>query len=217
MTDTSNQGDTSPLLSPAAADTGGADRMRRTGTRRAATREEDDRGTERPAPRYPGKQRQRRGEEGQNVYGIAPDILARLWNDFGVDLQWNLDSVKGADGREVLHDVPFCTRVGMEQQGWESVMPGMFDGLLDGIFTRKDHQGEIVVGGQVLQWRPIELTMEARAEDGVRAKQAIGANERQLKSGEIPGVDTGLFDPRHPKARAVSGLTKTRIATIPVP
>lgn len=212
MNDETTQATTAPA-SPLSADAG-ADRMRRAATRRASTRDED---AERPAARYPGKARQRRGEEGQNVYGIAPEILARLWNDYGVDLQWNLDTVKGADGREILHDVPFCTRIGMEQQGWESVMPGMFDGLLDGIFTRKDHQGEIVVGGQVLQWRPIELTLEAREEDRVRAKQTVGANERQIKSGEIPGVDTTLFDPRNRHAQAVTRLTKTRIPTIPVP
>jgi hypothetical protein len=211
MTDDTNQN--GPPAIAGSADAGG-ERARRPYTRRASTREED---AERPAPRYPGKARQRRGEEGQNVYGIAPEILSRLWNDYGVDLQWNLDSVKGADGREILHDVPFATRVGMEQQGWESVMPGQFDGLLDGLFTRKDHEGETVVGGQVLQWRPIELTIEARDEERVRAKQNVGANEQRWKAGEIPGVDPKLFDPHNRHARAATTLTKTRVPTIPVP
>ena len=96
-------------------------------------------------------------------------------------------TVKGANGNEV-YDLPFTiTRVGTEQQGWESVMPGMFGGMIDGLFTKQDHKGEIIVGGQVLQWRPRELTEEARAEERQAAKQAIGVHEKQIQSGSLPG------------------------------
>lgn len=210
MTEQENQTGAEPI--DATRDDGAPDRARRPYVRRAAVRDEEAA----REPTRPTKQRLRRGV-GYNLYDVPKPILEALWNDHGVDIQFNLDTVKGADGREI-HDLPFAvTRVGMEQQGWESVMPGMFDGLLDGLFTKKGHEGEILVGGQVLQWRPIELTLEARAEERSAAKQAIGTNEQRMKSGEIPGVDSSLFNPNHPKARAVSQLTKSRVATIPVP
>ena len=169
----------------------------------------------RPEP-VRAKTRTRRGTF-QNIYGIDKSILEAIWATYGADLQWNLDTVKGANGNEV-YDLPFTiTRVGMEQQGWESVMPGMFGGMLDGLFTKQDHKGEIIVGGQVLQWRPRELTEEARAEERQAAKQAIGVHEKQIQSGSLPGVDANVFNPRHGSAQSVSRLTKSRVPSIPVP
>jgi len=163
-----------------------------------------------------GKVRQRRGAF-QNIYGIPLDVLDRIWNEYGADLQWNLDTVKGADGREI-HDLPFAvTRVGMEQQGWESVTADMFGGALEGMFTKKDHRGEIIVGGQVLQWRPRELTEEARSEERQMAQAQIGIHERQVTSGNIPGVDHKVLNPRHGSAQSVTRLTKSRVPSIPVP
>ena len=182
---------------------------------RKAVREEEVR--QEPA-REPvrAKTRLRKGG-GHNLFGVPKEILSVLWNDYGVDLQWNLDTVKGADGREI-NDLPFAvTRGGMEQQGWESVLPGMFGGILDGMHTRQGHQGETLVGGQVLQWRPKELTLEARAEEQATAKQAIGVNEKKLASGQIDGVDSRVLDPRAGSAQGISSIKKTRVPTIPVP
>ena len=168
------------------------------------------------AARYPGKARQRRGAN-HNMFEVPRAILDRLWNEYGVDIQVNLDTVKGADGREIVDLPPIVTRTGMEQQGWESVLPGMFDGLLDGLFVKKDHRGEIVVGGQVLQWRPRELTEEARAEDYVMAKEKVTSHEKRMMAGQVDGVDSKILDPRAGSAQRVTRLTKTRVASIPVP
>ena len=194
-----------------------APRIKRPYVRRNVRQEEVRQEPTREVPvRAHGKVRQRRGAF-QNIYGIPLDILDRIWNEYGADLQWNLDTVKGMDGTEV-HNLPTqVTRIGMEQQGWESVQPGDFGGLLDGMFTKKDHRGEIVVGGQVLQWRPCELTLEARAEDREMARAQIGAHEKQIASGNLPGVDHKVLNPRHGSAQSVTKITKTRVPTIPVP
>jgi len=185
---------------------------------RRNVRQEDAREPVREAGsvRYPGKVRQRRGAN-HNMFEVPRDILKRLWDEYGVDIQFNLDTVKGADGREIVDLPPMVTRTGMEQQGWESVMPGQFDGLLDGLFVKKDHRGEIVVGGQVLQWRPRELTQEARAEEYSMAKEKVYSHEKRMMAGQVDGVDTSILDPRAGSAQRVTRLTKSRVPSIPVP
>ncbi len=59
--------------------------------------------------------------------------------------------------------------------------------------------------------------MEARAEERQMAKEKIGTHERQMMTGDIPGVDSRIMDPRAGSAQKVTKLNKTRIASIPVP
>jgi hypothetical protein len=90
----------------------------------------------------------------------------------GIDLQWNTDSVLGKPEPHM--------RQTMAVQGWEPVTADMWGGRFDGMFMPKGHKGEINVGGQVLEWRPIELTLEARAEEHQAARHARNVEERKI-------------------------------------
>lgn len=111
----------------------------------------------------------------------------------GIDLQWNVDSVLGKPDPHA--------RQSMAVQAWEPVTADMWGGRFDGMFMPKGHRGEINVGGLVLEWRPIELTHEARVEELGAARQARFTEERKIASGAVDGVDPGFMDVSHPAAR----------------
>lgn len=125
-----------------------------------------------------------------------------------IDLQWNVDTVLGQPSMQ--------ERSRMEQQGWEAVTPDMFEKRFDGMFMRKGHQGEINVGGLVLMWRPMELTMEARAEELLAARHARRAEERKMTSGAVDGVDPNILDANNPHARNLTFLRKEHKPSMPV-
>lgn len=126
----------------------------------------------------------------------------------GIDLQWNVDTVLGQPAAQ--------ERSRMEQQGWEAVTPEMFDGRFDGMFMRKGTQGEITNGGQVLMWRPLELTLEARAEELQAARQARRAQERKMVTGQIDGINPDVFNSNHGSARSQTFLNKEHRQSMPV-
>lgn len=150
------------------------------------------------------KQRTRRGA-GHDPLNIPTDVLDRLWNDYGSDLQWNTETILGQP------DVVGTTN--MNQQGWEPVQTGMFDGILDYLAPR-DHKGAILYQGLRLDWRPKELTLEARAEDHQSAKMAVGVEEAKLRGGQIEGV---TLDTNAPNVRAKTFINKERLASVPIP
>lgn len=117
----------------------------------------------------------------------------------GIDVQWCTDSVLGQAAPQ--------TRMAFEINGWEPVTPDMFDGLFDGMYTRKGHQGEINYEGLVLMWRPLELTQEAQEEDRQARDAAIMAQQNMIKGGAaIQGLARG-FEPVH--ATVKNKLTRT--------
>lgn len=145
----------------------------------------------------PIKTRARKGNTGQDPTYIPPHMIPDQ-----MDYQWVAVSVLGQPDMQM--------RSNFEMQGWEAV-PALRH---DGMFMPKGHQGEINYGGLVLMERPIELTIEARCEDQSRAREARAVEERNLLSGNIPGV---TMDTQHPSARAVTRITKEVIAgNIPV-
>lgn len=123
----------------------------------------------------------------------------------GVDLQWVADSVLGQP------DVQ--GRMAFEVNGWQPVTPDMFDGRFDGVFMPKGHKGEINVGGLVLMERPLELTLQARAEERHAARQQIGIETNKMVSGNIDGVDPRILGVDAKK----TFMTKERIPSMPVP
>lgn len=118
----------------------------------------------------------------------------------GIDLQWVPDTILGQPAVQ--------ERMAFEVNAWEAVLPQMFDGRFDGIFMPKGHTGEINVGGLVLMWRPLELTLEARAEDDQAARNAVRAEEAKLRGGNLDGV---TLDTAHPTVRAKTFINKERI------
>lgn len=149
------------------------------------------------------KARTRRGGVGQDRFHIPGDMIPD-----GIDLQWNVDAVLG---QPAVQD-----RMMMEQQAWEPVTPDMFDGRFDGMFMRRGHKGEISVGGLVLMWRPIELTLEARHEELHAARAARYAEERKIAQGTPDGINLDMLNPNHGSARAKTFLNKERIPSMPI-
>lgn len=154
----------------------------------------------------PAKTRSRRAGSGADRLGVPREIKEGLEQD-GVDIQWVTDSVNG---------MPFPhRRATFEADGWEAVTPDMFGGVFDGMFMRKEHQGEISFEGLVLMWRPLELTQEARQEERDLANRAVNIHEKKMRQGQLDGVDPKTLDPNHPSAKRVSHLTRQRVPGIP--
>ncbi|MDE2096871.1 MAG: hypothetical protein KGL39_06450 [Patescibacteria group bacterium] len=145
----------------------------------------------------PKKQRLRKGMAQQ-----SPTYIPREMIPEDIDLQWVTDSIHGAPE---IH-----TRQNYEMNAWEPVTPDMFGGRFDGMFMPKGHKGEINVYGQVLMWRPLELTMEARAEESADARNAMIAIETKLRNGQLDGVK---FDTQHPSAKKVTSIQHERVST----
>lgn len=145
------------------------------------------------------KKRTRKGG-GTDQLHIPRDLIPD-----GIDLQWNVDTILGSPD---VH-----ARSEMEAQGWEPVTVGSFNGRFDHLMP-KGFKGEITYRGLRLDWRPMELTMEARGEENQAARNAVRVQERKLTGGELDGV---TLDTAHPTARAKTFITKERIPSMPVP
>src|SRR3569832_617031 len=117
------------------------------------------------------KVRLRKNASQRSMLDIDKDILAML-GDLGVDLQWVTDSVLGQAAPHVCLFFVFF--------GWEPVTLVMWGGLFDGMFTKRGQQGEINVEGLVLMWRPMELTLEARAEERAARDNAMAAQASMI-------------------------------------
>jgi hypothetical protein len=116
----------------------------RTATRQTAVRETPVREVaETAAPR---KQRLRKNMAMQNQMDLPKDILTVLHEDYHVDLQWITDAVLGMP-------TP-ANRNKYEQNCWEACTADMFDGILDGIFTRKGHKARMLKNGQLPGFSP---------------------------------------------------------------
>lgn len=124
----------------------------------------------------------------------------------GIDLQWVTNAVLGAPAPQI--------RMAYEVNAWEPVLPDMFDGRFDGMFMKRGHKGEIEVDGLVLMWRPMELTLEARAEERQAARQAVQIQTGKLQSGQLDGV---TLDTQHPTARANTVVRREILAGSPIP
>lgn len=133
-----------------------------------------------------------------NQMNLPRDLLAQF-GALGIDLQWNTDSVVG---KPAHHET-----ISMQQQGWEPVTVGMFDGRLDFLMP-KGHKGQILYEAARLDWRYMEETLEARAEELGAARHARGIEERKITSGMVDGVDPRYMDANHPVARAGNFLKK---------
>lgn len=155
--------------------------------RTADVRPEPVRETVRDEPER--RQRLRKG-----IANTSPTHIPREMIPEGVDLQWVTDTVYGQP------DVQ--GRQSFEINGWKPVTPDMWGGLFDGMFTKKGHKGEINVMGSVLMERPMELTMEARAEEAQQAVSARVAAEAKLRGGDFDVSDR--FETDHKTVRAIT-------------
>lgn len=170
--------------------------MARTAIRETPTRAEPEEAT----PGAPKKTRLRRNASQRSMLDLPAEVMEKLHAD-GVDVQWVTDSVLGKAEPAMRQD--------FEINAWEPVTSKMFGGIFDGMFTRRGHDGEIMYNGLVLMWRPLELTLEARAEEVAARNAQLRAQESMIKGGmAIPGLASG-FEAAHPSALAGNKLTRS--------
>lgn len=186
------------------SDTQPVERVKRSYVRRDPIRKEELRASEtRPDEVRPKKVRTRKGggTDPLNFLVRNPELIPE-----GIDLQWVTS--------EVLGQPAVGVRQSYEVNAWEPVTGDMFGGRFDGMFHPKGHKGEINVGGLVLMYRPMELTLEARAEEREAAVQPLRTMDFKLKTGAIDGVS---LPTDHPSARNNTYLKREMHAPIPVP
>lgn len=138
------------------------------------------------------KSRLRKQAAQRSLLDIDADIVNSLKAQ-GIDLQWVTDSVLGQTAPQ--------SRMAFEINAWEAVTPDMFDGVFDGMFTRRGHTGEINYDGLVLMWRPLELTEEAIREDQEARNNALSAQRGMMMDGIIPNLSAS-HNPNNPKAHS---------------
>lgn len=163
---------------------------------RAPVREEADTSVREPIR----KVRTRKGNGTDRLY-IPQEMIPA-----GIDLQWVTNSILGQPSPQ--------QRMAFEVNAWEPITPDMFDGRFDGMFMKKGHIGEIEVDGLVLMWRPMELTLEARAEERQAAMNAVNVQNSKLRSGHLDGV---TLDTQHPTARANTRVQREMVSGGPIP
>lgn len=125
----------------------------------------------------------------QGVLDIPKWILDTLWGS-GVSVEWKAVSVRG-DEQIVRTELQ-----NYRQQGWRSVTADMFvfrgKPIFDGMYYEAGYKGEILVGGQLLHYRPRELTEQAWAEMAREAQRPIDATMHRMKQGIIEGTDSSV-------------------------
>jgi hypothetical protein len=121
------------------------------------------------------------------------DIFERVKPPPGWGYQWNSVTHHNKDLAEIHHEMA----IGFHENGWRPVPASRHPG----IWTPPGFEGAIVVRGQRLDERPLELIRQARAEDELLARTRL-RNETdalRLTQAELPGATAG-------RAQKVSGI-----------
>ena len=154
------------------------------------------------------KTRLRKRASQRSLMDIDSDIINAIKVKYGTVLQWVTDSVLGQPAP--------ATRQSYEINGWEPVLPDMFDGVFKGMYTRASDPGEINLSGSVLMHRPIELNEEAEEEERQARAGAMEAQRSMVMNGVIPGLGNGM-DPMHPTAASKQTFRREVKAPMDVP
>ena len=103
-------------------------------------------------------------------FDIPADLIPAGW-----DYQWNVVSVTGNA------DVCLDQGMGMYENGWRPVPAERHPGR----FVARGTKGEIIRGGQRLEERPLQLTLDAKAEDQRNARRLISDRNESLKLSSV--------------------------------
>ena len=109
-------------------------------------------------------------------FDIPADLIPPGW-----DYQWNVVTVTGNS------DVCLDQGMGMYENGWRAVPAERHPGR----FVARGTKGEIIRGGQRLEERPMQLTVDAKAEDVRNARQLLSDRNESLK---LSGVSKAMPD-----------------------
>lgn len=139
-------------------------------------------------------------ESGPDRLKIPDEVLAKLERDYGMSVQFVTDSVYGKPEPQF--------RTQFEKGGWTPIHGGDFDGLLDGLFTPKGHDGEINMEGLVLMARPVEITRNAQKAEERRGREPVRIMEQQIYGKDLRGVSGA----DHPTVRNSINKSRERIS-----
>ena len=137
------------------------------------------------------------GRDGQELRRMRPDaggdIFERVKAPAGWNYQWNSVTAINKELAEIHQGMA----VDFYENGWRPVPASRHPG----VWTPPGFEGAIVVKGQRLEERPMELTMQARREDEARAKAQLRDQTDSLKltQSKLPGANAG-------RAQQVSGM-----------
>lgn len=101
----------------------------------------------------------------QDAFYIPPEIIPKGW-----DYQWNVITVVGQEQTALM--------LGMSENGWRPVPAGRHRGMY--MPANYPENGEILREGQRLEERPMVLTLEARAEERMKADRLMRDQQEQL-------------------------------------
>jgi len=99
---------------------------------------------------------------------FIPDAIRAKLAEEGFEYQWNVWSVLEKENRS--------ERARMYNAGWRPVPADRHDG----VFLPPGSKGDIVIGGLILEERPVELSNEARLEDKIAADEQVNGSRRQF-------------------------------------
>ena len=160
----------------------------------------------RPVPREPTRDMPREpsranatvyDREGNELRRMRPeaggDIFDRVRPPPGWSYQWNAVSAVNKELIEIHQGVA----IDMYENGWRPVPASRHPG----VYTAPGYDGAIIVKGQRLEERPIQLTQEALREEEMRAKAQLRdqTDSLRLTQSQLPGANAG-------RARQVSGM-----------
>ena len=123
----------------------------------------------------------------------STDIFDRVQAPTGWSYQWNAVTAVNKE----LSEIHTGAIVDLYENGWRPVPASRHPG----VWTPPGYEGAIIVQGQRLEERPIELTIQAKREDEARAKAQLRDQTDSLKltQSKLPGANAG-------RARQVSGM-----------
>ena len=160
----------------------------------------------RPPPREPTRELAREpsrdastviGRNGEELSRSRPnaggDIFERVKAPKGWSYQWQAITAVNKE----LDEIHKGSVVDMYENGWRPVPASRHPG----VWTPPGYEGAIIVKGQRLEERPLELTKQAQREDEARAKSQLRdqTDSLRLTQSKLPGANAG-------RAKQVSGI-----------
>ena len=130
-----------------------------------------------------------------DIFHIPPHLIPPGW-----DYQWNPYTVMG--------ETQVSSQIAMAENGWRPVPADRHPGF----FMPEGYKGNIIRDGLVLEERPMELSMEARHEDKVKADALVRDNRAQFGLGSRIGHGMSEDQQRY---RGVGPAVKTSIGPAP--
>lgn len=137
--------------------------------KRAYTRrgplQESPRGDKATAIGRDGEELTRKRPITTDMFHIPPEIIPDGW-----DYQWNLVTVLGQPQTAAM--------LAMAENGWRPVPAGRHVGMF--MPANYSEKGDILRDGLRLEERPMALTLEARAEERMKANRLVSDQQEQL-------------------------------------